>query len=43
MKRMRRVCSLVLGTTMLFGNVGYAAEECVVEQEAVEMKWEAPK
>ena len=43
MKRMRRMCSLILGTTMLFGNVGYAAEECVVEQEAVEMKWEAPK
>lgn len=25
MKRMRRVCSIVLGTTMLFGNVGYSA------------------
>ncbi len=25
MKRMRRMCSLILGTTMLFGNVGYAA------------------
>lgn len=41
MKKTRRVCALVLGITMLFGNVGYAEEECAAEQEAVEIELEA--
>lgn len=33
MRKMRKLCAFVLGTSMLLGNTGYAAE-VVWEQEA---------
>lgn len=38
MRKMRKLCALVLGTSMLLGNTGYAAE-VVWEQEAAETVW----
>lgn len=38
MRKMRKLCAFVLGTSMLLGNTGYAAE-VVWEQEAAETVW----